>query len=145
MADVSFARPIASVLFALTALSVAGVAGAQTMDANSASYNGGYGRVNGQENRPVAGTTRDANGNRVIIDGIMQSGEDQSSFTRSDGSSWTSGGGVGFQNGTSTAIGNNLVVITQGNFNVVIVDSHQINNGNISAGTSLNGGVSNAP
>ena len=145
MAEVSYVRIAAAGAAAVLALTAAASACAQTMNANSASYNGGYGRVNGQENQPVAGTTRDANGNRVIIDGIIQSGADQSSIVRSDASGWTDSGGVGFQSGTSTAIGNNLVVITQGSFNTVIVDSHQTNNGNISAGTTLNGGVSNAP
>jgi len=37
------------------------------------------------------------------------------------------------------------VVITQGSWNTVIVDSQQTNNGNISADTTLNGGVSNVP
>ena len=142
MANVKFA--CISALGALATLSLAGSAAAQTMNANSASYNGGYGRINGQENQPVAGTTRDANGNRVIIDGLIQSGVDQSVITRADGSAW-GGSGVGFQSGSSTAIGNNLVVITQGSFNTVIVDSTQINNGNISAGTTLNGGVSHVP
>jgi holdfast attachment protein HfaA len=39
--------------------------------------------------------------------------------------------------GSSTAIGNNLTVVTQGNNNTVIVNSTQINNGNISAGTNV--------
>ena len=37
------------------------------------------------------------------------------------------------------AIGNNLNVVVQGNNNVVIVNSRQVNNGNVNAGTSLNG------
>ncbi len=37
----------------------------------SANYNAGYGRVSGQENRMVDYSTRDANGNRVIVDGVM--------------------------------------------------------------------------
>jgi holdfast attachment protein HfaA len=35
--------------------------------------------------------------------------------------------------GASSAIGNQLNVITQGNYNTVIIDSTQINNGDISA------------
>ena len=41
--------------------------------------------------------------------------------------------------GGSTAIGNHLNVVVQGNNNVVIVNSRQVNNGNVNAGTSLNG------
>jgi holdfast attachment protein HfaA len=144
MAEVSIFRSAAAAAGALMTLSLAGAAAAQTLEANVSSYNAGWGRVAGQENQPVAAGTRDANGNRVIIDGIMQTGVDESSFSRSDGGSWGSSG-VGSQSGNSTAIGNNLVVITQGSWNTVIVDSHQTNNGNISADTSLNGGVSNVP
>jgi holdfast attachment protein HfaA len=139
MADVPIVR--CALAGACLSLAFAGSGFAQTLEANSSSYNGGYGRVNGQENRPVAAGTRDTNGNRVIIDGLMQTGVDQSSFSRQEGGSWAEDGGVGSSTGTSTAIGNNLVVITQGNFNTVIVNSHQTNNGNISAGTELNGGV----
>ena len=126
----------------------AGAAAAQTIDSNSASFNGGYGRANGQENQPAAAGTRDANGNRVIIDGLMQTGVDQSYVSSSSSSasaSASASSGVGFGSGSATAIGNNLVVVTQGNFNTVIVNSSQINNGNVSAGATLNGGVSNGP
>ena len=36
----------------------------------------------------------------------------------------------------STAIGNNLVVITQGSWNTVIVNSNQVNNGNVTANST---------
>ncbi len=97
----------------------------------SANYNAGYGRLSGQENRMVDYSTRDANGNRVIVDGVMLTGDDQSTFTRSGGS-LDSYSGAGSQ-GSSTAIGNNLVVITQGSYNTVIVNSTQTNNGDVTA------------
>lgn len=109
----------------------------------SANYNAGYGRVSGQENRMVDYSTRDANGNRVIVDGVMLTGEDQSVFSRSGTSgAFDAYAGVGSQGGNATAIGNNLVVITQGSYNTVIVDSTQTNTGNVTAngqGASGNG------
>ena len=113
---------------------------AQYMSTNSADFNAGYGRRAGQENHPVDVSTRDAHGNRVIIDGIIQTGEDQSGFSFANGAG-DAYAGVGSLGGSSTAIGNNLVVVTQGNNNTVIVNSTQTNNGNVSAGTTLNGGV----
>lgn len=110
------------------------------MSSNSANFNAGYGRVAGSENRAVDVSTRDANGNRVIVDGIIQRGSDQSTFA----GGWGVGdsySGVGTVGGGSSAIGNNLVVVTQGNYNTVIVNSSQINNGNVTAGTNVNGGV----
>lgn len=120
--------------------SLGGTAAAQTMDANSASFNAGYGRYAGQENRPVNVTTRDANGNRVIVDGLILSGEDQSSFSSAWGAA-DAFAGVGATGGAS-AIGNNLVVVTQGNNNTVIVSSRQTNSGAVTATTQLSGGVS---
>jgi holdfast attachment protein HfaA len=49
--------------------------------------------------------------------------------------------GVGSVGGGASAIGNNLVVVTQGYNNTVIIDSTQINNGNVSATSNLNAGV----
>jgi holdfast attachment protein HfaA len=126
------------------ALFGASLAGAQSMTANSASFNAGYGRISGQENRMVEYSTRDANGNRVIVDGMMLTGPDQSVYSSSQSSgaldAYSGVGGVG---GRSTAIGNNLTVITQGNNNTVIVNSSQVNNGSVTAGSNVNGGVSN--
>mgnify|MGYP001550951019 CR=1 FL=1 len=128
-------------------LAVAGVlisgavpAMAQTMSSNSASFNAGYGRVAGQENHVVDYSTRDANGNRVIVDGVMLTGSDQSVYSsRSSSGSLDSYSGVGSLGGFSgsTAIGNNLTVITQGNNNTVIVNSSQVNNGNVTAGSNV--------
>lgn len=130
---------------AIVALGVGGAAAAQTMTTNSASMNAGYGRTAGQENRMVEYSTRDANGNRVIVDGMMLTGSDQSVYatSRATGAldAYAGAGGVGGYAG-STAIGNNLTVITQGNYNTVIVNSNQVNNGAVTAGSKVvKGGV----
>lgn len=129
---------------AVAVLSLAGAASAQSMDDNMASYNAGWGRTAGSENHLPSYGSRDANGNRVIIDGVIQTGEDQSYFNRTTGAG-DAYSGVGSLGGGATAIGNNLVVVTTGNYNTVIVDSTQINNGNVSAGAGVaTGGVGNA-
>jgi len=116
---------------------VAGAAQAQSMNANSASFNAGYGRVAGQENQPITVGMRDANGNLVIVDGLILHGEDQSTFSASGAASGAvdTFAGVGATS-SANAIGNNLQVITQGNYNTVIVNSVQTNNGNVSASTT---------
>ena len=126
-----------AVVMAALAAAAAGPAAAQTMSTNSASFNGGYGRYNGQENRPIENySNRDANGNMMIIDGIIQAG---SSYASSEAKSSSYSGGVGAGSSSATAIGNNLNVVTQGNFNTVIVNSTQINNGNVTAGAKTGG------
>lgn len=125
----------------LCASLAAGAASAQSMNANSASFNAGYGRIAGSENHPVDVSTRDASGNRVIVDGLILTGEDQSSFTSASGAV-DSFAGVGAGSGGSTAIGNNLVVVTQGNYNTVIINSNQTNTGAVTAGAKVvSGGV----
>ncbi|MDP3853993.1 holdfast anchoring protein HfaA [Phenylobacterium sp.] len=141
MIDVSLvARRGAWIAAGLAAALTAAPANAQYMSTNSADFNAGYGRHAGSENHPIDVSTRDANGNRVIVDGIIQTGEDQSSFAFGSGAGG-SYSGVGSLGGGSTAIGNNLVVVTQGSHNTVIVNSSQINNGNVTATTRVTGGV----
>lgn len=139
MVATSWKTMSAKAVAAAASLAVAGVAQAQSMSTNSASLNAGYGRISGQENRLNDFGGRDANGNRVILDGVIQTGEDQSYFARQSGGVFDSMSGVGGVSNGSTAIGNNLVVVTQGSWNTVIVNSSQVNNGNVSAGSS--GGV----
>lgn len=131
-----FAAGVATLLAGLT---LGPAAQAQQMSTNSASYNAGYGRVSGQENRGVEYGTRDSSNNRLIIDGLIQSGETQSNFSAISGGVFASGSGVG-SGGNATAIGNNLVVVTQGSWNTVIVTSVQTNTGDVTAGTTTNGG-----
>jgi holdfast attachment protein HfaA len=127
---------------ALAASLVAGHANAQAMATNSADFNAGYGRVAGSENHPVEVSTRDANGNRIIVDGLMLTGEDQSSFSSTSGVV-DAYAGVGALSGGATAIGNNLTVVTQGNYNTVIINSSQTNTGAVTASANANGGVGN--
>ena len=125
-----------SAALALAVLALAGSAAAQTMSTNSASFNAGWGRNPGDENRAVDPNTRDANGNRVIINGQIMNGNDQSTFAFGAASAFAGAGAGG-----ATAIGNSLSVITQGDNNVVIVDSIQNNSGDVIANSS--GGSSN--
>jgi holdfast attachment protein HfaA len=133
-------RPWLLASAALAMLAFVGAAQAQTMNANSAAYNAGYGRVPDQENQPVNVSIRDANGNLTIVDGVIEAGQDSSVFA-SGGASGTGDvvAGVGTQSNAS-AIANNLVVVTQGDNNTVIVNSTQTNSGNVTASSSVTGG-----
>lgn len=132
-------------LLGAAALALPTVAAAQSAGSSGmGSYQAGYGASRYTTARPQTGSTRDQNGNRLIVDGIIQAGA--SAYSSASGgvsTSFTGAGGQGAQGGTtiggSTAIGNSLNVVVQGNHNTVIVNSTQINNGNVTAGTSLNG------
>ncbi|RZI98152.1 MAG: holdfast attachment protein HfaA [Brevundimonas sp.] len=105
-------------------------------------YQSGYGGSRYTTSQAQTGTTRDANGNRLIVNGIIQQGA--SSYSQQSGgvaSAYSGAGGNsnGQAIGGSTAIGNNLNVVVQGNHNTVIVNSRQTNTGDVNAGTALNG------
>jgi holdfast attachment protein HfaA len=120
---------------ALGALGLAGAADAQSMNANSAAYNAGYARAAAEENQTVDFGVRDAAGNLVVTDGIIQTGIDQSAFASAQASGAVDTfAGVG-ASASATAIGNNLNVVVQGDNNTVIVSSQQTNSGNVSAST----------
>ncbi len=130
--------------FALSAalLLLPAVAAAQSAGSSGMSgYQAGYGGARYSTARPQSGSTRDANGNRLIVDGIIQAGASSYSSAAGGVSSSFSGvgGNGGMSIGRSTAIGNSLNVVVQGNHNTVIVNSTQVNNGAVTAGTSLNG------
>ncbi len=145
------ATRVISTMAALACLAAAGVASAQTIDSSSASFNAGFGRVSGQENRAVSVTSygvRDANGNLVMVDGVIQSAGASANSASSAAASASASAGGSFSGGvgtsSATAIGNNLTVVTQGNYNTVIVNSTQINNGKVTAGATTSGEASNA-
>ena len=133
----------------LTTVAVAAVAlPAAAQNSGSAglsSFQNGYGGARQSVGTVQTGSTRDANGNRLIVDGIIQSGA--SSYSRQTGgvasaySGAGRGSGSGAAIGGSTAIGNQLNVVVQGSWNTVIVNSNQTNNGDVTAGTALNGNI----
>ena len=124
-------------VMALPVVAAAQSAGSSGMGA----YQAGYGGSRYTTARPQTGSTRDQNGNRLIVDGIIQAGANTYSSATGGVSSSFSGAGSngGTAIGGSTAIGNSLNVVVQGNHNTVIVNSTQTNNGDVTAGTSLNG------
>jgi len=127
-------------------LLILGAPAAQAQSSGSAgagAFQAGYGGSRYTTQQAQTGSTRDANGNRLIVDGIIQSGASSYASSSAGVSSSYSGAGSSSNGGTiiggATAIGNSLNVVVQGNHNTVIVNSRQTNNGNINAGTVLNG------
>ena len=110
-------------LAVLTALLMAAPAFANPAPGSPSDIERGFG-MDESFDSPINPTTRDANGNRLIINGQIMTDT-------------TLSGGImdGFSSGagSSQAIGNQLNVVTQGNWNTVIIQSNQINNGDISA------------
>ena len=134
-------RAIAAAVAAGAVAAQGAGARAQTNGGGS-QFNAGYGASSGQFSNPVnVSRNYDANGNKVIVDGVTKVGEDGSVFytrrTGGAGDSYSGAGAVGY----GTAIGNNLVVNVQGNNNTVVVNSTQTNTGAVTAKTVLNGKV----
>ena len=120
----------------------AGAAHAQTMSTSAASYDTGYGLARNEMQNAIDVSTRDANGNRVLLDGEIMTGSDNSvyAFSKTLGAGDTFAGAGAL--GGATAVGNNLQVVVNGSYNTVIVHSTQVNNGNVTAtanGTTATG------
>ena len=131
---------------AVLAIATPNLAVAQSNGSSGAGqFQAGYGGSRYTTARPVTGATRDANGNRLIVNGIIQSGASSYSSQSGGVGSAYAGAGVngsgegGTAIGGASAVGNSLNVVVQGNRNTVIVNSNQVNNGDINAGTTLNG------
>jgi holdfast attachment protein HfaA len=134
-------RAMAVGLIATSALFVS--AGGATAQSASSSFSGFSKSASGYE-APINVSTRDANGNMEIVDGVMQSpaGSIFSNLASSGvSSSSASGYGGVVASGQAVAIGNNLNVSVNGAYNTVIVNSSQTNTGAVSASTVLNGKV----
>ncbi|MFN6982547.1 MAG: holdfast anchoring protein HfaA [Brevundimonas sp.] len=116
-----------------------------TGSSGAARFQQGYGSARSSTTTATTGSTRDANGNRLIVNGIIQSGA--SSYSSQSGGVASAYAGAGSSSssgstvGGSTAIGNQLNVVVQGSHNTVIVNSKQTNNGDVNAGTALNGNI----
>ena len=130
-------------LVILAVLGLPTAAAAQsTGSSGAATYQAGYGGARYTTASPQTGSTRDANGNRLIVNGLIQNGA--STYSSASGgvsSSYSGAGSAGGGNttGGASAIGNSLNVVVQGSHNTVIVNSTQTNNGAVTAGTALNG------
>lgn len=102
-----------------------------------ATYEAGYANGRQMDSRTFGPSSRTGNGNRLIVNGIIQS--DSSNYFESDRTTGdqTSSGADYFSSGaasnTSTAIGNLLTVSIAGSWNTVIVNSTQSNTGNVTA------------
>lgn len=145
MTDLTKTKAVAAVAVSAAAILLATGAEAQTAGSTSmGQFQAGYGGSRYTTSQAQTGSTRDVNGNRLIVDGIIQAGA-SSYHSQSSGASTSYYGsgsnsnGSGTTIGGATAIGNQLNVVVQGNRNTVIVNSRQTNNGNITAGTVLNG------
>ena len=102
-----------------------------------ATYEAGYGNGRQMERRTYGPSSNAQTGNRLIVNGIIQS--DSSNYFESDRTTGdqTSSGADYFSSGaassTSTAIGNLLTVSIAGSWNTVIVNSTQSNTGTVTA------------
>lgn len=126
MANASFGLAGAALISA--AFLAASEAKAQTIPSYANQFSQPYGSSSANMMLPYDAGTRDLNANRVIVDGVIITGDDLSSLPL--GIYNASSTGMGYSGVTGYAIGNQLNVNTTGSLNTVVVNSTQINNGN---------------
>lgn len=112
------------ILISAATLAFATAASADPIPGGAGDFSSAFGMGWDSFDSPINPSSRDENGNRVIVSGRIQIEGSLSGGLMDDFAT-----GIG----SATAIGNQLNVITQGNYNTVIVDSTQVNNGDISA------------
>jgi holdfast attachment protein HfaA len=136
----SLAVPIGSALACFLAATHVHAQSA-SQSAGAASMEAGYGKSGRVATETFNPVTRDANGNRLIINGAIVNSRQHSNVSYSSTSSNTLSGAAYFERGaealsntsTSTAVGNLITVSIVGRNNVVVLNSVQNNTGNISA------------
>lgn len=106
------------------ALAFASTANADPIPDGAGDFSRGFGMGYESFDTLINPQTRDENGNRTIVNGRM---DIEGTLTGGLQDSFASGIGA------SSAVGNQLNVITQGNYNTVIVNSTQTNNGDVTA------------
>lgn len=111
--------------------------------AGAASMEAGYGNSGRVATQTFSPVTRDANGNRLIVNGAIVNSRESGNVSYSGTSSNTLSGATYFERGaealsntsTSTAVGNLITVSIVGRNNVVVLNSTQNNTGNVTAST----------
>ena len=131
-----------ALLTSVSTLVLCGTVSAQAQQ-SAASWGRAYGQGAGQTHSTYVNRHgRDANGNRVVLNGVIQSGVGVQASAQARANAQVSGG-VGasgtLNQGSALAVGNQLNVNVVGNYNTVIVNSNQINNGDINANNTING------
>ena len=94
------------------------------------SLEAGYGGAGRGAAQPFQPSTRDANGNRLVVNGRIIDGRGQASTTYTSGTGAT-GGGAGTS--SATAIGNLINVQVSGQNNTVVLNARQTNSGEVTA------------
>lgn len=91
-----------------------------------------YGMGYGQELTPYEASTRDANGNRTVVNGLLEGGSGVAFQGQAMASAYANAQAQAFAGGSASgqAVGNQINVITQGNYNTVVVNAQQTNTGN---------------
>lgn len=130
---------LAPVLIAIIAAVSAAPAMAQVRSA--AQIEAGYGSSAAVMDKAFNPSTRDERGNRIILDGVIQSGAGNSAVMLNGEGALA--GAEYFQSGATTmsasAIGNLVNIDVSGNWNTIVLNSNQVNNGDQTASAVLNG------
>jgi holdfast attachment protein HfaA len=127
----SFALAALGVLASVSAAGAQSFPGAAPQAGGVSSLEAGYGGAGRVASQPFQPSTRDANGNRLVVNGRIIDSRGQASTT------YTSERGAGLSSSSATAIGNLISVQVSGRNNTVVLNARQVNNGQLNARVDL--------
>jgi len=135
------------VFLALSGLSGQAFAQSSTESAGAASMEAGYGRSGSVVTQTFNPVTRDANGNRLVVNGVIVNSQAGTTVSYTSTGSNTLSGAAYFDSGaaalgdtsSATAVGNLVNVSIIGHGNTVVLNSSQTNSGDVSADVRKSG------
>ncbi|EDX79628.1 hypothetical protein BBAL3_785 [Brevundimonas sp. BAL3] len=135
------------VILTLSGLSGRALAQSSTESAGAASMEAGYGRSGAVATQTFNPVTRDANGNRLVVNGVIVNSQAGTSVSYASTGSNTQSGAAYFDSGaaalgdtsSATAVGNLVNVSIIGHGNTVVLNSRQTNSGDVSANVRKSG------
>ena len=135
------------VILTLSGLSGRALAQSSTKSDGAASMEAGYGRYCTVATQTFNPVTRDANGNRLVVNGVIVNSQAGTSVSYASTGSNTQSGAAYFDSGaaalgdtsSATAVGNLVNVSIIGHGNTVVLNSRQTNSGDVSANVRKSG------
>ena len=133
LAPAPFALAMLAVTFDVSAAGAQSIPGVAPQGAGVSSLEAGYGGSGRVAAQPFQPSTRDANGNRLVVNGRIIDSRGQATTTYTSGAGAGDGSTGGAGTSSATAIGNLINIQVSGRNNTVVLNARQTNTAEVTA------------